>query len=1312
MKTIKRSFMLNENQKAFYVKSEDGLSVKLSIAISGMKARRLNGQDDSIWVDLSIKEFEKLYYNEYNSKERYLHYLTLDETGTLAAGSKAKTNPVNGESFYTTAMKIYDYEACRPAVQKLESTKVKRFFATALRVKSELHYTANSKEDADLVDGSKYGTDLDLQVNGISTVASSMPVTRIARACKELDKEVVIVDVHGQLDKMVDSEINSEAVLNAVVKCYKDPNGANISDIMETLESIKKDMKKDKTKRAILNILNLMYMGFTDEATGKQYYLLGTSASNIRKGGVYTFVEGLGSDKSPYENWKFIEETIRPLCFGMTREQYLHELGPKNKVVMLKYETGKFGLNAASGFFAVDTAEKLRGKQFAEMLDNTPFIATGDVIVNIDARDPEDRDPEEHSADRVLVYSDKKFLKPDYSPEGVKKAGNIALSFKCVKGIIKNICTDGTSYCTVKYKATELYGVGKLEKKDYQTFLERFALCKSEDDVRKDKVLHSIIKDKIVATQERFCRGVKGMVVPVLAMDFDPRIRALDIDIIITEKATKYITNSLQAQILAFAHKFEPEKKRDRTNYQQLIGTKIGKTDLSKAAYKEYKESIEPIFLSDASAQAFVGAAESLCGTDDTAESKLAVDFKLCGKLRNEIYHSKKLLEKAEKRIDEMGTGSIRTEAQFIHQVVDPVFCYHRLMIGLTEKAIEKCPEMEQEFRAIAETDAHFKSALGEDEIFCNGYLGQAAVFRNPQIHRSEPRRVEGVYVDYLWMYTELLIHTPYSMVEMSMGGSDNDGDKIFVVFSDLSEFNKAIVDAVYNEPYIIVDDDSLSAKKVYNSVFNRCATYARTCDSAKVGMITNWATCWTDLLENEDSTNTEKIERINNILIRLRYAQGMAIDAAKTGISEEGPDGNLFPKNILKPDWVPEWLYAASCLKGRPCAKTRKILLGQYKNPNFKNPDGKIPELIKEPFQDKDGEWKVIISTLYTGNSAMSYLHTFCKQLKKLAAAMAESKLEDPSAMLGLFDRLLAESGNKPASKEAMAEFSDTETFYRRRSSVIHAMHENDKIDDDQMSAMFDDLFAEVEQTVKNIVQRYNLSPETAGHAAYYAANTRPNNGKISEKSLRSFPWNCAYEYVVQLLYHMDHETALVRLNFDGDIESVEAVSGMLLVNGRLFKTDTGLENGEYPVTEYAGKRFIIVKRKVREHLKVKTRREYGCVTVEQGFSQLSNPNTGARISSEDFWAKVVSAGNIGEIRCDDSGYRLYLEGRPYATAQANPMAQLVKDAALEYKPVRIIATSSLTFKPKLDRPSTLWKDKDNGIAYCGFLKLRIALA
>ena len=1128
---------------------------------------------------------------------------------------------------------------------KRSSFEMKKFLGANMTISNNMFYVTDG---ANSVENFTIGGD----ITKCSVANVSAPVTRISEACNALGKEVVLFDVHNAIADF--PVLKNFTVFDMMMKYFKDPVTG------ETLNE--SEVKRySELPVEVKSVMYVMLNGFTDTSTGKTYYVLGASASKIRSGGVFMFVEGLGAEYTWLQNWEYIENIVRPACFGLTKEQYQKEVYANNECVLLKFETAHVGMNSSSGLNIEQVAGEIRKSDTVNELNGARIRIVDDVLVE--------------SSSTMLV--------PDYSNPGDKM---LPFKFKLLKDeAVMNNIMDGSALASCHYVASIHFGAGRITAREYRRFLDEMRKASSVEDMQSNSWLNDFVRDKVTSFQARYARGIKGMVITCPWIDFDPRCQVLGIDVLVTRKSVKYVADMVQPQVLNWTHEYEPEVKKDKTNYQILQSSNITGEQLIKGV-QPYIDELKNVISDVRHASQFIGAIRSFMKDDGTeAELKVVADIEAEPRLINEHYHLSVIKEKIQKRAKDLSFARIPCNGQSIHITVDPLYCFHKVMERLTDEVVKACPEREDEFRVLQNEDHEFESLLGEDEVFCNYYTGDCGLWRNPMIHESEPRRLNGVAVDYLWMYSGLCILNPYGMIAMSLGGADYDGDKVLLVFSDLGEFEKAMVDGIANSNYIIGDDDVVKATKYRNHVFERVFSYSRVCESANVGKITNMATRWTDLYHN---TMDKKYRNwIMLVLIRMRYAQGWAIDFPKTGINEFGPDGNMFPKNYLDPVWVPRWLYEHSVAKGRP-VKTRKsvpehVFYGQN-SPYCVNPDGNHTKVLeKYESTDKYGNTVTMVSfdVMYEGKSPIAMLFNYVQNSIQ-EILNVDSK---PCVVLGILQNALKPE-EIPAYESLKPEVAKLERSYSKALYQINLAR----------SIMTQEGY---ENTLLGLVDSSkNITPEAVACACYYAANMR--NGE-NIKGRRGFPFLAFHSGMLQLLYRNNNRHSLYSMPSNIEIDSVKVLNKILFINEKAVKM-TDLPDGEYQVTTICGKPYIYTRNMV-DVSKVVSIPE----TVETVFSVSRFTRYNQKVNSEVF-AKILE-GNVFSVRISQRGeYELVVNGIVYANAFDMPSAFVGQNLRL------IEITTPLVYVPKRINAATIIKEEVNGIkiAWSQMLTFRATLA
>lgn len=908
------------------------------------------------------------------------------------------------------------------------------------------------------------------------------------------------------------------------------------------------------------------------------------------------------------KDWNAME-ILRAQVLHVSDEEYAKM--KEDKCVIAKFETGSIGMRTSSVINVSKAGHKLRGNN--DVLKDIKIKVVPDIVSTVNLNT----------------------LEPDKGAVGDMKP----FSFNVINRDYEVNYSDGSSIIKLQKYIDILHQAGEITDKQYQMFTSKWTEYKyNVDMLREDEDLYRFLtsKDFKAIMQVRFFGGVKGTVIPVAQMDGDERLA--DIDMLVFKKSAKYISEDAPFEIINFSHK----KEKAQLNYQFVQSTVTDGSVLIKGAKKAF-ENVEGVLNNAENALKFIAGIRGLNDEGDDLLTKLANDLETEPRLITEHYHDQQLLNKVEKFVKEVGYGRIPVNGAFKYVITDPINLYHKAM------------------------GDEFESELNAGEIYCNGINGfEAGMWRSPMIHYSEPQKAMCKNIDYLWLYKDIIILNPRDGIAPSLGGSDFDGDKYLIIidYKDGS-FESDFVQQIQMPGYIVYDEGN-TAPKVDNNIANRIKYYVDLSTPNRTGQITNWATCANDLMINAQLTgDTKTYNWLKRVLVRLRFAQGWEIDLPKTGVSADGPDGDMLPIQFCKPAMKPQWFVDMCVYSGRPTSTVTK--------------DGK--------------------SIVYKGNSPMEQLHQYAEEFW---ASIVAGQIVTPNTMLEVIGCTLTET-ERNAFESVKNQVIEYERLYRNETRNIIGLMSENAISEEEQKLMFENLI-EVHHTSLNSLLGGDITSDVIAYACYYASNFRKstdgNNEKVSGK--RSYGWVCYYAETLALLYRNNNGMSLIALP-DKEMDNVEVIDGELLIDGKFVK-EVEYPDGSYSIKVIDDKPFIVVPKKlpvVTEEEKRKAEIAY----ANKQFSFECNAFTAynQKLNSEQFIETIKANNNTFDVLLLTNGsVALCMNGLVYATIKECP-------SELIGKRVSLVSHSDLLFIPKAQRKSTLMKD--GRYAYSKMLRFTVMI-
>jgi len=985
------------------------------------------------------------------------------------------------------------------------------------------------------------------------------------------------------------------------------------ADLMETAENLGVNLvtfdpegfevpECDNKDQMLKQLLTHAYKyGIIDVSTGDKYFPVGLSASKARSGGVI-WLANTG-------NWANMEK-FRAQVLHVTDEEYANM--KKDPCVIAKFETGSIGMRTSSVINVSKAGAKLRGDN--SVLSNIRCKVVPDIVAEIPLTT----------------------LEPNKGAVGALKPFEFVMSER----IYEVNYSDGCSLIKLQTFVDILHQAGEITDKQYQTFTTKWREYGFDSKMLiEDEELYRFLtsKDFKSVMQVRFFGGVKGMVIPVAEMDGDERLA--EVDMLVFKKSAKYISKDAPFEVINFS---KAKKGMAMLNFQFIQATVTDGNVLIKGAQRAF-EIVKNALNDPAGALKFIAGVRNLNDDGEELATKIANDLEVEPRLVTEHYHHAQLLEKVKKYVHNVGFGKIPVDGAFQYIVTDPLNLYHKAM------------------------GDEFESALNAGEIYYNGIDGiQAGMWRSPMIHYSEPQRALCKHVDYLWMYKDIIVLNPRDAIAPALGGADYDGDK-FLLLLDKNDnsFESDFVKQIQMPGYVIYDEGN-TAPKVDNNIENRIKYYVALSTPNRTGQITNWATCITDLMINEQlKGNMKAYNWYKRVLVRLRFAQGWEIDLPKTGISADGPQGDMLPTKYCKPSMKPQWFVDMRTFEGREVSTT-----------------------------DKDGN-----NIVYTGNSPMEQLHQYAIQFWNQIVA---GYIVTPRTMLDVF-RATFNQVESNAFESIKGQVIEYERLYRTESKNINGLLDAGVISEQEQKDMFEKLI-ETHHTSLNSLLGGNVTTDVIAYACYYAANFRKdkndNNTKVTGK--RSYGWVCYYAETLALLYRNNNGMSLVALP-DKEMDNIEIVNGELLIDGNYIKS-VEYPDGSYSIKVIENKPFIVVP-KTLPIITEEEKRSFEIAYANKQFSFECTKFTAynQKLNSEQFIETIKNNSNSFDVvLLTDGSVNICMNGLVYASIIECPK-ELVN------KKVTLVSHSELTFVPKAKRATTLMKDETN--AYSKMLRFTVMI-
>lgn len=307
--------------------------------------------------------------------------------------------------------------------------------------------------------------------------------------------------------------------------------------------------------------------------------------------------------------------------------------------------------------------------------------------------------------------------------------------------------------------------------------------------------------------------------------------------------------------VTAWNYSFKEEPIYTRASYQILQDLDIPFEEFTKLSDFS-KEWIDKIITGDSVyTNCFLGLLNDSHKASNTYMKALLKDQRMLKEesIRNYI------LGLIQKKIDEMKCGKVFLKGSFKFIVIDLIM-FLRYISGMD-----------------------IVGELKEDEFFAvdrNGCIeGSRVVERNPHITSSEHCILNGNHTDLLKEYcghlSNVFMCNGYSITLPRLNGCDEDGDRVFVIDSEVMQkgihTNSSVV--LDMEDKATVEEKEINTENIIDCTIDSMVSL--------VGEFSNYASCYHNKYAK---TEEQKKKYLNNIDI-LSIATGKSIDYAKTGI-------------------------------------------------------------------------------------------------------------------------------------------------------------------------------------------------------------------------------------------------------------------------------------------------------------------------------------------------------------------------------------------------------------------------------------------
>ncbi|WP_422661793.1 RNA dependent RNA polymerase (plasmid) [Paenibacillus sp. EC2-1] len=406
------------------------------------------------------------------------------------------------------------------------------------------------------------------------------------------------------------------------------------------------------------------------------------------------------------------------------------------------------------------------------------------------------------------------------------------------------------------------------------------------------------------------------------------------------------------------------------------------------------------------------------------------------------------------------------------------------------------------------------KSVLQAGQHYFNNTIGRYAGFRSPLIHESEAVVINTVEVpSYEYFYNDLLIMNPYDDTLPRMGGADTDGDRIAMVD------NEEIVNAVQTDLPMLYDEGfSAKARPVNRQELYEYDLNTITNDAPTIGQITNMASTWKDLLQNEDKMKQLgfSVEQIETIVKILRFMQGWAIDFAKTGWFPKVPK---YVNTNKSPDWLPWSMGAVNAgIKGAEVFESKSQL-------------GMLSRAVK------------------------SYLKSYKEMETK----------EDKKRSYRDFFFEITDHADKVEENRIRPIVKALFTSYNKELQSLRDM----KLEEDELKEFMSHIFDKYQRAILSI----DADISSIASAAYKVAYSKGKNKAVS------FPWVVAYEgMLINIAATTETRLKLRKADYEGHIDDIPSELSFYRRESKTaeYIVTANVKNGTYKTYRKNGQLYI----------------------------------------------------------------------------------------------------------------------------------------
>ena len=682
---------------------------------------------------------------------------------------------------------------------------------------------------------------------------------------------------------------------------------------------------------------------------------------------------------------------------------------------------------------------------------------------------------------------------------------------------------DGQASATVEFLARATEDLGLMSKAELDYFLKKYEnlnLATLKTAIEEDKRLRKIF-DKVQRIIQFRHGGDKGIVV---MDDFNKRVpEYAEYDILMPQSVRKYDSDAfrdetgrskLEFSVVSLNHK---KTGKTKLNYQLLGACNIDSKSLIDLAENQFSKIQDDILSDPVAAKTFLGLVKetkdeyNLKYEEDHLVSILTEALESSDEILKDEYINAKLRKLIGHYLYEVAFGRIEVEGDYNFLVVDPL--YHTDRLG----------------------------CLQSGEYYLNNREGDVVLGRNPLVDISEAQKITTCKNDRLWYLEDLMVLNPFDEILAALGGADVDGDHACCITDE------RIIGFFENKDYVI--NDNLKHKAPVSEINEDVlkSFYCNSMEGSKLGLITDNATTFVDLLRSGKTTYVDRTGRkhkITDIIKKARFVQGWDIDKQKTG------------EEVVMPSFLdikvrPEWLLAKKLFKKN----------SEY----FVNKCGDV-------YIDEE-------KILKDSNSPMTNLYNYSKE--RIREILTKKVPTDTTLVYKLL-----KAADKDEHAKIKSRIAKMEKLCRERIVDVRSLYTiTDEMTQDEIEKVRKESWEKIESIyneyrdvllayVNGSVSRLNTVVATAYEVCYI----RPANDNTKS---RGFVWNVFRNELFDLLREYTKGSDLYRLpKFNGKVDSVVINNvGALFIDGKFIET-TDLRPGKYDVIEHEDSKVIRVPR------------------------------------------------------------------------------------------------------------------------------------